>query len=153
MASKPPKFYTKNVAYHLGHPLENVEPETLTFDMPWHCFCREVGRETYLIWRPKISLPRAYLPWRLTDEDPRLRTWTERFRPSPPSSRTSLWPLEPPRANTAPRRTSLAAGKPRHPFLSCGHCLNLGKDRGGEEKKSGGFYEMSETQMNSNAGV
>jgi hypothetical protein len=49
MASKPPKFYTKNVAYHLGHPPEKVEPETLTFDMPWHCFCREVGRETYLI--------------------------------------------------------------------------------------------------------
>jgi hypothetical protein len=24
------------------------------------------------------------------DEDTRLRTWTERFRPSPPSSRTSL---------------------------------------------------------------
>jgi hypothetical protein len=68
MALKPPMFYTKNVAYHLGHPLEKVEPETLTFDMPWHCFCREVGRETYLFWRPKISLPRAYLPWRLTDE-------------------------------------------------------------------------------------
>jgi hypothetical protein len=68
MASKPPKFYTKNVAYHLRHPLEKVEPETLTFDMPWHGFCRKVGRETYLIWRPKISRPRAYLPWRLTDE-------------------------------------------------------------------------------------
>jgi hypothetical protein len=68
MAPKPPMFYTKNVAYHLGHPLEKVGPETLTFDMPWHGFCREVGRVTYLIWRPKISLPRPYLPWRLTDE-------------------------------------------------------------------------------------
>jgi hypothetical protein len=68
MAPKPPMFYTKNVAYHLGHPLEKVEHETLTFDLPWHHFCCEVGRETYLIWCPKISLPRAYQPWRLTDE-------------------------------------------------------------------------------------
>jgi hypothetical protein len=68
MAPKPPKFYTKNVAYHLGNPLEKVDTEPLTFDMPWHRFCREVGRETYLIWRLKISLPRAYLPWRLADE-------------------------------------------------------------------------------------
>jgi hypothetical protein len=38
MAPKPLGFYTKNVLYHLGHPLEKVEPETRTFDMPWHGF-------------------------------------------------------------------------------------------------------------------
>jgi hypothetical protein len=27
MAPKPPKLYTKNVAYHLRHPLEKVETE------------------------------------------------------------------------------------------------------------------------------
>jgi hypothetical protein len=61
-------FYTKNVVYHLGHPLEKAEPETLTFDMHWHGFCREVGSVTHPIWRPKISLPRPYLPWQITDE-------------------------------------------------------------------------------------
>jgi hypothetical protein len=49
IAPKPPMFYTKNVAYHLGHPLEKDEPKILTFDMPWHGFCRKVGRVTYLI--------------------------------------------------------------------------------------------------------
>jgi hypothetical protein len=39
MAPKPPKFYTKNVAYHLRHPLEKVETEPLTFDTTWHSFC------------------------------------------------------------------------------------------------------------------
>jgi hypothetical protein len=53
-----------------------------------------------------------------TDEINRLCTWTGRFRPPPLSSRTPLWPLGPPGANPAPRRTSLAAGKPRGPFLS-----------------------------------
>jgi hypothetical protein len=32
MAPKPLGFYTKNVAYHLRHPLEKVETETQTFD-------------------------------------------------------------------------------------------------------------------------
>jgi hypothetical protein len=44
-------FYTKNVAYHPWHPLEKAEPETWTFDMPWHGFCREVGSVTHPIWR------------------------------------------------------------------------------------------------------
>jgi hypothetical protein len=61
-------FHTKNVAYHLRHPLEKAEPKTWTFDMPWHGFCREVGSVTHPIWRPKISLPRPYLPWQLTNE-------------------------------------------------------------------------------------
>jgi hypothetical protein len=55
MTPKPPKFYTKNVAYHLGHPLEKVETETLTFDMPWHHFCRAAGRGD------KPDLASAYL--------------------------------------------------------------------------------------------
>jgi hypothetical protein len=32
MAPKPLGFYTKNVVYHLRHPLEKVETETRTFD-------------------------------------------------------------------------------------------------------------------------
>jgi hypothetical protein len=66
MAPKPLELYTKNVSYHLMHPLEKVETEPKMFDMIWHGFCREVGRGTSQIWRPQISLPRAYLPWGLT---------------------------------------------------------------------------------------
>jgi hypothetical protein len=73
------------------------------------------------------------------DEDTRQRAWTERFRPSPPASRTSLWPSEPPRANPTPRQTSLVAGKPRHPFLLCGYCLHMGGTVGERKRKSGGF--------------
>jgi hypothetical protein len=54
IAPKPPKFYTKNVAYHLRHPLEKVETEPLTFDMSWHHFCHAAGRGTSQIWRPHI---------------------------------------------------------------------------------------------------
>ena len=32
MAPKPLGFYTKNVVYHLRHPLEKFETETQTFD-------------------------------------------------------------------------------------------------------------------------
>jgi hypothetical protein len=81
-----------------------------------------------------------------------LRTWIGRFRPPPPSSRTPLWPPGPPGANPAPRWTSLTAGKPRRPFLSCEYCLNLGRDRGGEEEKARGFCAMFVTRMNSSAG-
>jgi hypothetical protein len=55
MAPKPLRSYTKNVVYHLRHPLEKVETETLTFDRYWHQFCREVGSETSQIWRLSIS--------------------------------------------------------------------------------------------------
>jgi hypothetical protein len=54
MEPKPPKFYTKNVAYHLRHTLEKIETEPLKFYMSWHHFCREVGTETSQIWRPHI---------------------------------------------------------------------------------------------------
>jgi hypothetical protein len=43
------------VAYHLRHPLEKVETETLTFDRYWHQFCRDMGSETSQIWRPSMS--------------------------------------------------------------------------------------------------
>jgi hypothetical protein len=79
------------------------------------------------------------------DEDTRLLAWTERFRPSPPASRTSLWPQEPPRANPTPRRTSLVAGKPRHPFLLCGYCLHLRGTAGERKRKSGGFLNCQRT--------
>jgi hypothetical protein len=38
MAPKPLELYTKNVSYHLRHPLEKVETELNTFDMIWHGF-------------------------------------------------------------------------------------------------------------------
>jgi hypothetical protein len=59
-------LYTKKVSYHLRQPLEKFEIEPKTFDKIWHGFCREVDRGTSQIWRPQISLPRAYLPWELT---------------------------------------------------------------------------------------
>jgi hypothetical protein len=46
MAPKPLELYTKNVSYHLRHPLEKFETEPKTFDKIWHGFCREVGRGT-----------------------------------------------------------------------------------------------------------
>jgi hypothetical protein len=55
MAPKPLKFYTKNVEYHLGHPLEKVETETLTFDMAWHHFLSRSGQGD------KPDLASAYL--------------------------------------------------------------------------------------------
>jgi hypothetical protein len=108
---------------------------------PWGSLCHwiELGR------RGLAGTPAA-------DESTRLHTWTGRFRPPPPSSRTPLWLPEPPGANPAPRRTSLTVGKPRRPFLSRGYCLNLGRDRGGEEKARG-FCAMSVTWMNSSAEV
>jgi hypothetical protein len=57
------------------------------------------------------------------------------------------------RASPALRRTYLAAGKPRHPFLSRGYCLHWGKDLGEEEGKVRGLFEPSATQGNSGAGV
>jgi hypothetical protein len=87
------------------------------------------------------------------DEITCLRKWTGQFRPPPPSSRTPLGPPGPPGANLAPRRTSLAAGKPRRPFLFRGYCLNLGRDRGGDEEKGRGFCALSVTQRNSSEGV
>jgi hypothetical protein len=73
------------------------------------------------------------------DEDTRLRTWTERFRPSPPSSPTLLWPPEPPRANPAPRRTSLASGKPATLFFPADTVYIRGRTSGKKKERSGGF--------------
>jgi hypothetical protein len=46
---------------------------------PWSSLCHWIEPDR----RDLAGTPAA-------DEDTRLRTWTERFRPSPPSSRTSL---------------------------------------------------------------
>jgi hypothetical protein len=78
---------------------------------------------------------------------------TGRFRPPPPSSRTSLWPQEPLGAKPALRRTSLAAGKPCRPVYSRGYYLKEGRDLGGEEGKARGIIAVSANQMNSGAGV
>jgi hypothetical protein len=66
MASKSLDLNTKKVPNHLRHPLEKLETEPNSFDMFWHLFCCGVDRETSQIWRPQISLPRAYLPLELT---------------------------------------------------------------------------------------
>jgi hypothetical protein len=66
MAPKPLGLNTKKVPNHLRHPLEKFETEPKSFDKIWHRFCREVDRGTSQIWRPQISLPRAYLPLELT---------------------------------------------------------------------------------------
>jgi hypothetical protein len=66
MAPKPLGLNTKKVPNHLGHPVEKFEPEPNSFDLNWHLFYREVDSETSQIWRPQISLPRAYLPLELT---------------------------------------------------------------------------------------
>jgi hypothetical protein len=66
MAPKPLGLNTKKVPNHLGHPLEKFEPEPNSFDLNWHLFCRKVDSETSQFWRPRIFLPRAYLPLELT---------------------------------------------------------------------------------------
>jgi hypothetical protein len=66
MVPKPLGMNTKKVPNHLRHPLEKFETEPNSFDMFWHLFCHEVDRETSQIWRPQISLHRAYLPLELT---------------------------------------------------------------------------------------
>jgi hypothetical protein len=70
---------------------------------------------------------------------PSLRTWPDRFRPSPSTSRTSTWPPRLPGANPTLRRTSLAAGKPRRPVYFHGYCFKGGRDLGEKEEEVGGF--------------
>jgi hypothetical protein len=48
---------------------------------------------------------------------------------------------------------SLAAGKPRRPFSFRGYCSKGGRDLGEEGIEVRGVFELSETQMNSCAGV
>jgi hypothetical protein len=112
------------------------------YAIPWSSSCHSIELDR----RGSAGTPAA-------DEITRLRTWTGRFRPPPPSSRTSLWPPGPPEANPAPRRTSLTAGKPCHLFPFCGYCLHKGRDLGEEEEKARGFCTLSVTQGNSSAGV
>jgi hypothetical protein len=58
-----------------------------------------------------------------------------------------------PGANPVLCRTSLAACKPHHPIYFCGYCSKGGRDLGEEGKEVRGVFELSETQMNSCAGV
>jgi hypothetical protein len=73
-----------------------------------------------------------------TDEPARLRTWPNRFRPSPSTSRTLTWPPGPPGANPTLRRTSLTAGKPRHPIYSRDYCFKGGEGARGKRRRSQG---------------
>jgi hypothetical protein len=86
------------------------------------------------------------------DEPDRLRTWPDRFRPSPSTSRTSTWPPGPPGSNPALRRTSLAAGKPHHLVYSPRLLFQRGRELEGKEEEAGGF-EQSVTHVNSPVGV
>jgi hypothetical protein len=75
------------------------------------------------------------------DEPDRLHAWTDRFRPSPSTSRTSKWPHGLLGANPTLHRTSLAASKPRCPVYFRGYCLKGGRDLGEEGKEvRGGFW-------------
>jgi hypothetical protein len=82
----------------------------------------------------------------IADEPDRLRTWSDRFRPSPSTIRTSTWPPGPPGSNPALHRTSLAAGKPRHPFSSPRLLLQGGGSSVGKKEKTGGFCEVSDSE-------
>jgi hypothetical protein len=66
MVPQPLGLNTKKEPNHLRNPLEKFEPEPVPFDMIWHHFCLRVNNETTQIWRPHISLARAYLPMELT---------------------------------------------------------------------------------------
>jgi hypothetical protein len=66
MAPKPLGLNTKKVSNYLRNPLEKFELDPKPIDMIWHNFCLGVDSETHQIWRPQISLPRAYLPLELT---------------------------------------------------------------------------------------
>jgi hypothetical protein len=73
------------------------------------------------------------------DEPDHLRAWSDRFRPSPSTSRTSAWPPRPPGPNPTLHRTSLAVGKPRHPFSSPRLLLQGGRELSWKEEEAGGF--------------
>jgi hypothetical protein len=103
----------KTGCYSKSLPHSSIPSAHSLYVILWSSSCRliELGR------RGSAGTPTA-------DEITRLRAWTGRFRPPPPSSRTSLSSPGPPEANPAPHRPSLTAGKPRLPFLSRGYCLH-----------------------------
>ena len=105
---------------------------------PWSASC------------PLIELSRRGLAGAGVAVDPRrLRSWPGELRPPLTPTRTSTWPSRPPERHRPPRRNSLAAGKPRHPFFFRGYCFSRGRDCGWEGEKSRGLSEKSETQVNS----
>jgi hypothetical protein len=116
-------------------PSSTVSPSSIpctgsTLSLPWSSLCDLI--ELY-----RREQAGAYA----TDEPARLHTWPDRFRPSPSTSRTSTWPLGPPGANPALRRTSLAADKPRHPIYSRGYYFKGGRELGEKEEEAGGVFE------------
>ena len=99
---------------------------------------------------PLIELYRRGLAGAGVAVDPRrLCSWPGELRPPLTPTRTSAWPSRPPEHHRPPRRTSLAAGKPRHPFLSRGYCFSWGRDCGWEGEKVRGLSEKSMTRVNS----
>jgi hypothetical protein len=79
------------------------------------------------------------------NEPDRLRTRTALFRPSPPVIRPSTWPPGPLGPHPAIHRTSLAAGKPRHPFSSLRSLFRRGRSSGQERERPGGFLDVSDS--------
>jgi hypothetical protein len=76
----------------------------------------------------------------------RLRTRSTLSWPSPSTIRTSTWLSGPPRPHPALHRTSLAAGKPRHPFSSPWLLLQGGRSSGWKKEKPEGFCEVSDSE-------
>jgi hypothetical protein len=73
------------------------------------------------------------------DEPDRMRTRSDLFRPSLSTTRTSAWPPGPPWSHPALHRTSLAAGKPRHPFSSPRLLLQGRRSPSWKKEKPRGF--------------
>jgi hypothetical protein len=72
------------------------------------------------------------------DEPDCLRMRSALSRPSPSMIRTLTWPPGSPGSHPALHRTSLAAGKPRHPFSSPRLLLQGGRRSSWKKEKSGG---------------
>jgi hypothetical protein len=73
----------------------------------------------------------------------RLRTRSDLFRPSPSTTRTSTWPLGPPRSHPALHRTSLAAGAILFPLRE--YCYKGEGARFERRKIQGGFCEVNDS--------
>jgi hypothetical protein len=112
-----------------------------TLGIPWSSLCQLI--EPY-----RCEQDGAHA----ADEPDHLRTRSALSQPSPSTICTSSWPPGPPGPHPALHWTSLAAGKPHHPFSSP-RLLLQGEGARVERKKSRGVFARSVTQRNSSAGV
>jgi hypothetical protein len=75
----------------------------------------------------------------VADKPDRLRTRPALLQPSPPAIRPLMWPPGLLGPHPALQRTSLAAGKPHHPFSSLWSLFRRGRSSGWEKEKPGVF--------------